>query len=177
MLVAAVSAFAATSPPSAFDEEKGEVSLDAATPVLIREVGLEVRLQGAFGSETVDFSCGMAWEEGAQPVTVRVTVEDLDAPAGTEPETMQVLSNVGTMYEDGSRLPGPHALVQLPIPCEGEATCTGRYRLRCELPEPPADRVVKVEWRAGARVRYDPGGLCGGDAETTLDVTSQEVAP
>jgi hypothetical protein len=169
-LVAALFTFAATSPPSAYDQEKGEVTLSASTPRLTRDIELDVHLEGAFGGEEVVFTCGMAWEEDAPPTAVRMTVVDLDAPADAEPKSTKVLSNIGTKYEDGSRSPGPHALVSVPVPCEGDADCSGRYRFTCELPDPPTDREVAIEWSVSAHVQYDPGGFCGGDRESTLDL-------
>lgn len=175
-LLGALGAFAATSPPSAYDHEEGEATLDATTPALAREVGLDVDLQGAFGSETVDFSCGLAWREGAEPAAVRASVERIDDEGASEPQSTRVLSDIGTKYDDGSRTPGPHALVRMPVPCEGDAKCSARYRFRCELAEPDLERSVDLEWNVSARIRYDPGGFCG-DARSTLDLTSTEVAP
>lgn len=175
VLALSLLAFAATSPPSASDFEKSVANLSAEHPSLSREVELDLHLENAFEGEQISFSCGMAWEDGAEPVKVRMTVEPLDP--GGEAQSAQVESSIGTQYEDGSRTPGRQAGVSLNLPCQGDGDCSARYRFTCDLPEPPPDRKVKIEWIVSARVRYDPGSLCGSGVESRLDIRVKEPTP
>lgn len=66
-MVSGAALVACTSAPTAFDREQGEAELSAEAPGLIREIELNVKLEGANGSEKVHFRCGLAGSQDAPP--------------------------------------------------------------------------------------------------------------